>query len=152
MILIGGNVVSPGVGTKSASGKKVVVGSSVPKPQLPGLGVPNPLFSTNNLGRFNPCLWLKAVAKLLFSVKGFSAQAFAAIPKLGQREKEVVDMEGELARHSLTPLNGSRRSATMLLNQPRKKAKMVESLDSSKGLELVVVPHLALVYVVAIIS
>ncbi|KAK9922101.1 hypothetical protein M0R45_030582 [Rubus argutus] len=82
-----------------------------------------------------------SATKSLFSVKGFSAQAFAAIPKIGQQAEKESTIE---PMASLSQLCGSRRSATVLLIQPGKKAKMVEDLDASKGLELVVMPQLAL--------
>jgi hypothetical protein len=122
----------------------VVVGTTVLKPRFPGLGAQNPIFSTEKLGMFNPGKGIGAISKPLFYVKGFSSQAFAAIPKLGQQGEEKVSMDGESSMDSLVQLSGSQRLAAVLLIQPCKKAKMVENLDSSKGLEFAVIPHLAL--------
>ena len=50
---------------------------NVSKALFLGLRSHNSLFSTENLGRFNPSQGLGAASKPLFSVKRFSAQAFA---------------------------------------------------------------------------
>ncbi|KAK9904422.1 hypothetical protein M0R45_000786 [Rubus argutus] len=142
VILLSGNGVVAGLGTKLVTRKEVVVVTTIPKPHFPGLGVNNPVFSTDKLGMY-PGTGIGVVPKLLFSVKGFSAQAFAAIPRVGQPVEEV-SMDGEPSMDSLSQLSGSRCSAAILLIQPGKKAKMVENLDSSKGLQLAIVSHLAL--------
>lgn len=82
-------------------------------------------------------------SKSLFSVKCFSGQAIAAIPKVGQSD-DLISMEGEPVMNLASQLSRTRRSAAVLLIQFGKKAKVMENLDSSKGLELAVVPHLAL--------
>ncbi|KAK9945301.1 hypothetical protein M0R45_010823 [Rubus argutus] len=139
----GGKVVPLGVHTKSSSRKEMAVGKNAPKPQLLGLCTQNPFFSTASLRSCNLDQGFGSAAKSLFLVKNFSAQAFATIPKIGQQEEKEKESTIE-SMASLSQLSGSRRSAAVLLIQPGKKAKMVEDLDSSKGLELVVMPLLAL--------
>lgn len=50
----------------------MVVVIAIPKPHFPGLGVNNPVFSTDKLGMY-PGTGIGAVPKPLFSMKGFSA-------------------------------------------------------------------------------
>ncbi|KAK9943162.1 hypothetical protein M0R45_008780 [Rubus argutus] len=53
-------------------------------------------------------------------------------------------MDREPVMDLASQLSETRRSAAVLLIQLGKKAKVMENLDSSKGLELAVVPHMAL--------
>lgn len=129
-----GRVVAAGLGTKLVTGEEVVVVTAIPKPCFPGLGVNNPFLSIDKLGMY-PWTVIGAVLKSLFSVKGFSAQAFAEISKLRQPTEEV-SMDGELSMDSLSQLSGSQHLTIVLLNQLGKKVKMVENLDYSKGWNL----------------
>ncbi|KAK9951317.1 hypothetical protein M0R45_006771 [Rubus argutus] len=81
----------------------------------------------------------------LFTVKGFIVEGFAAIPKIGAAaitpnlEKDPCDkMVDEETQHS-----GSRLVAVLLI-QPGKKDRVVDSTEKSKELALTVVPQLAL--------
>ena len=57
---------------------------------------------------------------------------------------DLISMDGEPVMDLASQLSRTRRSAAVLLIQVCKKAKVMENLDSSKGLELSVVPHIAL--------
>lgn len=58
--------------------------------------------------------------------------------------EDLISMDGEPVMDLASQLSRTRRSAAVLLIQVCKKAKVLENLDSSKGLELSVVPHIAL--------
>lgn len=139
-----GEVVLRMAGWKEATGEKassLPLASSVAKARRDA-----PVKSTSVSPLFKTGTSLEKGPSSLFSVKGFTVEGLAAIPKAGVAAispiSEIVLCDKMVGDE--TQLSGNRRPAAVMLIQPGKKARVVESTEPSKELELTIVPQLAL--------
>ncbi|KAK9931662.1 hypothetical protein M0R45_018932 [Rubus argutus] len=112
------------------------------KARVTGVGDDSPVFSAGASFPLKSGIGPSIGPSSLFKVKGFSAPAFAAIPK-GPFGSSASSTSLPVAS-SDSHLSGIRRQAAMMLIQPGKRAKVVDSISPATGLELVVAPQLAL--------
>ncbi|KAK9925102.1 hypothetical protein M0R45_033443 [Rubus argutus] len=138
-----GQVGDVGKSVAKAVTMEVLSSAAAPnKARVTGVGDGFPVFSAGASFSLKSGIGSSIGPSSLFKVKGFSAQAFVAIPK-GPFGSSASSTSLPVAS-SDSHLSGIRRQAAVMLIQPGKRAKMADSIPPATGLELVVAPQLVL--------